>query len=69
MNENTQKVVKCISCDKYFGHGEDNKNCPFCNTEYTEVEEKPKESKDLHATVQTGHAGRKVPVKTQKESF
>ncbi|MEK7185141.1 MAG: hypothetical protein AAB726_00795 [Patescibacteria group bacterium] len=64
MKEDAQKVVKCVFCDKYFGYAEKNKNCPFCYNAYNEVVEKPKERKDLPA-----QAGRKVPVKTQKESF
>ncbi len=56
-----EKVVKCDSeqCGLHFGYSEENTKCPFCHTPYKAVEEKtavkPKE--------------RKVPVKTEKESF
>lgn len=40
-----EKVVKCKKCNLYFGHSEKNTECPFCKTEYAEVEEKPKEKK------------------------
>lgn len=56
MSNNTEKVVKCGQCDKYFGHSETNTKCPFCHTEYEEkIAEKPRE--------------KKLTVKTQKESF
>jgi hypothetical protein len=58
MNEDTQKVVKCASCESYFGYAESNKNCPFCRTAYDETAEEPKEPKM-----------RKVPVGTQEDSF
>jgi endogenous inhibitor of DNA gyrase (YacG/DUF329 family) len=75
MKENTQKVVKCAPCDKYFGYTEDNKNCPFCHTEYSELVERTKmveayetvelDAKDLPDSGQ----GRKETPKTQKKSF
>lgn len=72
MKENTQKVVKCAPCDKYFGYAEDNKNCPFCHTEYSEITEMADagetaelETKDLHE----GGQGKKEASKTQKKSF
>jgi Zn finger protein HypA/HybF involved in hydrogenase expression len=58
MNEEKQRVVKCTSCDNFFGYAENSKKCPFCHTAYGEVVEDPKEPKM-----------RKVPVKTQKDSF
>ncbi len=61
MSNDPETVVKCGTCDNHFGHSEIKTKCPFCKAEYVEVKEKPK---DLPA-----QAGRKVPVKTQKESF
>ena len=36
------KVVKCNRCGQYFMLTEQAKKCPFCKTEYVEVEEKTK---------------------------
>ncbi len=35
-----EKVVKCNKCGQYFMHTEKATKCPFCKTEYVEVEEK-----------------------------
>lgn len=50
-------VVKCKNdkCEQYFMHTEKDTKCPFCYTEYGEVEEKAKEKKET--------------TKTRKESF
>lgn len=80
MNENKQKVVKCISCDKFFGYAEDNKNCPFCNTEYGEVERKETEDLSMQSEKEvvgveektktsSAQAGKKVVIKSPKDSF
>ena len=55
------KVVKCRKCGQHFMHTEKNTKCPFCHTEYGDVEGK---LKDLSA--QTRKNG---TTKTQKESF
>lgn len=68
MKENTQKVVKCAPCDKYFGYSEDNKNCPFCHTEYSEVVERTK-MVEAYETVELDTKYRKETPKTQKKSF
>lgn len=66
MKENTQKVVKCAPCDKYFGYAEDNKNCPFCHTEYSEADETAElEPSNLSA----GGQAKKETSKTPKKSF
>ena len=51
-----EKVVKCNRCGQYFMHTEKALKCPFCHTEYVEVEEKETNKK-------------KGSEKTQKESF
>ena len=59
---NTQKVVRCSGCNKYFGYTEKSTKCPFCHTEHDgKVEEK---SPDLSA-----QAGKKGTTKTPKKSF
>ena len=57
------KVVKCkrSQCGLYFTHTEKDTKCPFCKTEYGQVEE---ETKDLSA-----QAKEKSTMKTQKKSF
>jgi Zn finger protein HypA/HybF involved in hydrogenase expression len=43
---NTQKVVKCGSCNSYFGHSQKSTKCPFCHTEHDgKVEDKNKVKK------------------------
>jgi len=56
-------VVKCKNkkCAQYFMHTGKNTKCPFCYTEYGEVE---KETKDLSA-----QAEKKGTTLTQKSSF
>lgn len=45
------KVVKCNGCGQYFMRAEKNiKYCPFCKTEYVEVEEKANEKKEATRT-------------------
>jgi len=52
-----EKIVKCNSgqCGQYFMQTKKDMQCPFCHTEYVEVEEKTKKKKEV--------------TKTQKESF
>ena len=59
------KVVKCKNkkCEQYFMHTKENTKCPFCYTEYGEVE---KETKDPSTPF---GAGKKVAAKTKKDSF
>lgn len=69
MKENTQKVVKCAPCDKYFGYAEDNKNCPFCHTEYSEMTEAGETAESEAKDLPEGGQVRKETSKTQKKSF
>lgn len=62
-------VVKCKNkkCAQYFMHTGKNTKCPFCYTEYGEVE---KENKNLSVTpAHAGQAEKKVAAKTQKKPF
>lgn len=56
------RVVKCNNeqCGLHFMHTQTDTECPFCHTEYSAVEEKKVEVRPKE---------RKVPVKTEKESF
>lgn len=45
-----KKVVKCNGCGQYFMRTEINIKCPFCHTEYSEVEEKAKNKKGTAKT-------------------
>lgn len=55
-DEEREKVVKCNKCNSFFGYTKERTKCPFCHTEYREVEEKNKTTRVL-------------PVKTVKDSF
>lgn len=51
-------VVKCNKCGQYFNHTKEDTKCPFCHTEYVEVEEDTEKTKE-----------KKEATKTRKESF
>lgn len=54
-----ETVVKCKTCDKFFGYTKEYSKCRFCNAQYGESQEEVKEeSKE-----------KKVPLKVKKDSF
>lgn len=70
------KVVKCKGCGQYFTReGKNIKYCPFCKTEYIEVQEKTASSAEASdfAKASTYKSAakkdKKWTTKTQKESF
>jgi len=69
LKKSMNKVVKCknVKCAQYFTHTEKNTKCPFCYTEFGEVEE---ETKDLSAPaspeLKRGEQTRKKEVKKIK---
>lgn len=56
-----EMVVKCKSCEKFFGFSKTNSRCPFCQTNYGENEVIEKESTQIKI--------KRIPVKEKKESF
>ncbi|MFA4871627.1 MAG: hypothetical protein WC610_01000 [Patescibacteria group bacterium] len=65
-----EKVVKCRGCGQYFMHTEKAIKCPFCHTEYGEVEEKVEEKKGTAKTqVEEKAKDKKGVAKTRKGFF
>ncbi len=64
------KVVKCINetCGQHFMHTEIDTKCPFCHTEYVEVNEVA-EKESQEAKIQSAQSEKKAPIKIKKESF
>lgn len=56
-----ETVVKCRSCEKFFGFSKTNSHCPFCQTNYGEIEVSEIDSTPIKI--------KKIPVKEKKESF
>lgn len=70
MFNNTEKVVKCGQCDKYFVHTKELPKCPFCQTEYCGVEEKEITKKETTKVIfKDIKKKNETTERTQKESF
>ncbi len=62
------RVVKCKSdqCAQYFMYTKEDTKCPFCHTEYSEVEEKIQVE---YSEAEENTQEEDEDVKTEKESF